>query len=145
MFTKILFPTDFSEHSEKVKGELLKLKKCNIKEIVLMHVLDVRVFSYSTMLNVIEIENFDHEGELVKELRNQIEKWKDEFTALGFNVTTIVSEGIPFQEILKTAEDEKVSMIAIGEKGGGAVERMLLGSTAEKVVRNAKIPVLLIR
>jgi nucleotide-binding universal stress UspA family protein len=110
-----------------------------------MHVLDVRVFSYSTMLDVIEIENFDHEGELVKGLRKELEKWKDEFTELGFNVTTIVSEGIPFQEILKVADDEKVTMIAVGEKGGGAVERMLLGSTAEKIIRNSQVPVLLVR
>lgn len=53
MFSKILFPTDFSKSSEKVKNEIIKIAKCNIKEVVLLSVVDVRIFSYNTYMDSI--------------------------------------------------------------------------------------------
>ena len=145
MLEKILFPTDFSEYSVKAKNELLKLKKCNVKEIILLNVLDVRIFTYSTMMEVIEIQNFEQESEIVKGIQKSLDEWKAELTREGFNVKTVVREGIPFNEILNYAEEEKVTSIILGHKGVGPVERMLLGSPAEKVMRKANVPVILIR
>ena len=145
MFSKILFPTDFSRASEKVKNEIIKIAKCNIKEVVLLNVVDVRIFSYNTYMDTIEIENFQFQGEIVKITEKKLQLWKKELEDAGLKVTAVIKEGIPFDEILNYAETEDTTCIFMGHVGRTAVERMLLGSTAEKVSRKAKIPVLLVR
>ena len=145
MLRKILFPTDFSEHSAKVKKELKKLSNFS-KELIILNVLDSRIFPYIDGINGIEIENFDLMGELSKQANANLKKWKAEFEKAGFKkVRTILIEGTPFSTILDIADTKKVTSIFLGHQGTNAVERMLLGSTAEKVSRKAKVPVVLIR
>jgi len=145
MLRKILFPTDFSEHSVKVKKELKKLAACS-KELILLNVLDSRVFPYIDGIDNIEIENLNLMGELSKSAKHNLEKWKVEFEKVGFKkVRILLIEGIPFHIILDTAEQKKVTSIFLGHQGVGAVERMLLGSTAEKVARKANVPVVLVK
>jgi len=145
MFTKILFPTDFSKSSEKVKEELKKMKGCGIGKVVLLNVLDIRIFSYSTMLEVIEIENFNKEGDIVKGIQKKLDEWANELISVGIKAEGLVKEGIPFNEILNFAENEEVTSIILGHQGTDAVERMLLGSTAEKVARKSHVPTILVK
>jgi nucleotide-binding universal stress UspA family protein len=58
------------------------------------------------------------------------------------NVTTRVEFGMPFRKILRLAEREKASMIVVGMHGKDMLERTLLGTTAEKVIRASPCPVL---
>jgi nucleotide-binding universal stress UspA family protein len=60
-------------------------------------------------------------------------------------VTASVVSGSPYREIIKKAEEEQIDLIAMGTHGRSGVERLLLGSVAEKVVRLATSPVLTIR
>ena len=145
MLRKILFPTDFSEHSVEVKKQLKKLAQMN-KELILLHVLDDRVFSLVDGIDSIEIENFNIMGELSNSAKLNLENWKAEFLKAGFKkVRIIIMEGRPFSTILDIAQQKKVTSIFLGHQGLGAVERMLLGSTAEKVARKAEVPVVLIK
>ncbi len=145
MLRKILFPTDFSEHSVKAKKELKKLASCS-KELILLNVLDSRVFPYMDGIDYIEIENLNLMGDLSKNAKAKLEKWKAEFEKAGFKkVRILLIEGVPFHTILDTAEQKKVTSIFLGHQGVNAVERMLLGSTAEKVARKAHVPVVLIK
>jgi len=145
MLRKILFPTDFSEHSVKVKKEIKKLVQMN-KELILLHVLDDRVFPLVDGIDTIEIENFNLMGELSNSAKLNLEKWKAEFIKAGFKkVRIIITEGRPFNTILDIAQQKKVTSIFLGHQGLGAVERMLLGSTTEKVARKAEVPVVLIK
>ncbi len=54
-------------------------------------------------------------------------------------------QGDPFKEIIRVAEEEDVSVIVIGSHGRTDIVEMLLGSVAEKVVRKAKRPVLVVK
>ncbi len=145
MLRKILFPTDFSEHSAKVKKELKKLAGFS-KELILLNVLDNRLFPYVDSIEGIEIENLDLMGSLTKIAKVNLQKWKTEFEKAGFKkVRIVLIEGIPFDVILNIAEQKKVTSIFLGHQGVSAVERMLLGSTAEKVARKSKVPVVLIK
>lgn len=54
-------------------------------------------------------------------------------------------EGTPFREILKIAGDEDVSLIAIGSHGKSNIMEKLLGSVSEKVIRDSKRPVLVVK
>ena len=66
-------------------------------------------------------------------------------TQSGLNVRVVIKRGVPLKEILKIEEEEKVSLIVIGSHGKTNIEEMLMGSVSEKVVRQAKSPVLVIK
>ena len=58
------------------------------------------------------------------------------------DILSVVTAGTPADEILKTARREHAALIVLGTRGAGNVERMLLGSTAGRVLRHARVPVL---
>ena len=57
----------------------------------------------------------------------------------------IISRAIPFMEILRVEEKEKISAIVIGSHGMSNIAEIFLGSVSEKIIRRAKTPVLVIR
>jgi nucleotide-binding universal stress UspA family protein len=61
------------------------------------------------------------------------------------NYETFVVAGIPYQEILRKAVEENVSLIVMGTQGRKGIDHLLFGSNAERVVRSAKCPVLTVR
>jgi nucleotide-binding universal stress UspA family protein len=63
----------------------------------------------------------------------------------GVPLTTVVAEGAIAHAILATCEDESCDMIVIGNTGRTGIPRMILGSVAEAVVREARVPVLVIK
>jgi nucleotide-binding universal stress UspA family protein len=58
------------------------------------------------------------------------------------NVHAIVTEGTPADEILEAARREDADLIVVGTRGAGNIARLLLGSTAQRVLRRARVPVL---
>ena len=57
----------------------------------------------------------------------------------------IVVEGIPFQEIVKTAKDKRVSLIVMGSHGEHGIVERVISSTTARVLRESPVPVLVIR
>ena len=145
MFTKILFPTDFSVRAQKVKTEILKMKDCGIKELVLLHVVDKKLFSYSPISHELTINDMYVEEKAIDSAYKKLENLKAEFENSGIKTKLDVVKGHPFEEILVYADKEKATSIILGEKGLNEVDRLLIGSTAEKVVRKAGIPVIVIK
>ncbi|HSD58122.1 MAG TPA: universal stress protein, partial [Methanotrichaceae archaeon] len=62
----------------------------------------------------------------------------------GVSVEKRVIEGHPASEILRLAEETPMNVIVIGAIGKTGLTKFLLGSVAEKVVRNSKVPVLVV-
>lgn len=60
-------------------------------------------------------------------------------------VRTTVLQGEPHDAILAYAEEHKIELIVLGTHGRGAIERLILGSVAERIVRHAKCPVLTVK
>jgi len=65
--------------------------------------------------------------------------------ASGTEVESIVLKGDPAEKIVNFAERQNVDMIMVGSLGKGGFERLVIGSVSEKVVRHAKVPVLVVR
>lgn len=63
----------------------------------------------------------------------------------GIEVESVLLEGHPADEIVKFAEQNDIEMIVMGTLGKTGLDRFLLGSVAENVVRHSKIPVLVVR
>ncbi len=63
----------------------------------------------------------------------------------GIKAETRVVTGIPYQEIIKAAQRDDIDMIAMGKRGLDVWNRMMLGSTTSKVLRESHVPVLTVR
>ena len=143
MFKKILYPTDFSDVAHKAMDFIACLKDADTKEVVILHVIDKGNFDaiarFATK-DILEIEKSLQDNALA-EIRPVEEKLKK----AGLKVKVIVSRAIPVMEILRVEEEEKVSAIVIGSHGMSNIAEMFLGSVSEKVIKRAKVPVLVIR
>lgn len=126
----VLLPTDFSASSEHVMEHLLESAGL-LKEVILLNVVD--------------------KGETAEEIKKTgaeaveyLKQWEKKFLAKGVNARSIVLQGTPTSsQVIATAEKEGVSLIALSRRGRGKLANLLIGSTADQVVRRAPCPVLL--
>jgi len=139
----ILFPTDFSEGSaEALKYAVEFANRYGAKLYVLHVIYDVAKASgwYVPHVSMDAIYKDIQEG-AKKELDNFGVK---ELGGLK-SIERIVQTGVPYQEIMNCAVKNKIDMIIIGTHGRTGIDRILFGSTAAQVVRNAPCPVLTVR
>jgi nucleotide-binding universal stress UspA family protein len=136
MLRKILCPTDFSDCAWKALRYVKKLGEAGAKKAVVMHVQDVRKRVPEIMEKLPEYDRIDLQV---------LNKIKHELEVTGMRVKTLLTEGIPFVEINRVAEEEDASLIVMGSHGRSMVKEMLLGSVCGKVVRRTTRPVLIIR
>ena len=144
MLTKrILFPTDFSEGAVHALPYALDLaKNCDAKLYVLHVIYDVATASGLYVPHVSFDEMY---RDLEKSAQKELEKFGYEELKDLKDVEYTVLRGIPYEGILKFAEEKNISIIVIATHGRKGLDRFLFGSTAEKVVRYAPCPVLTVR
>jgi nucleotide-binding universal stress UspA family protein len=82
---------------------------------------------------------------LEAEVTHSMQAYLERVTAGGLEGEIAVVHGIPFQEILDTAKKQQVDLIIMGTHGRTGLQHVLMGSVAEKVVRLAPCPVLVVR
>ena len=143
MFKKILYPTDFSDVAHRALDFVIRLKDAGAREVVILHVIDKGNFDaiarYATK-DILEIER-----NLEEKAMAEITPIEERLKKKGFKVKVIISREIPFMEILRVEEREKVSAIVIGSHGMSNIAEIFLGSVSEKIIRRAKTPVLVVR
>ena len=130
IFSKVLLPTDFSEPAGKAISFIKDIK--GIEEIVLLNVVN-------------KGETKEEIEENVKKAKENLGDIKGELGEAGFKVKDHVRVGNPPDEIISTAEDDDVSLIAMSPHGKGWFRELLVGSTTCAVVRRANRPVLVVR
>lgn len=130
IFSKVLLPTDFSEPAGKTVSFMKEIK--DIQEMVLLNVVN-------------KGETNEEIEENVNEAKSKLGDIKGELGRAGFMVKEHVRVGNLPEEIISTAEDEDVSLIAMSPHGKGWFRELLVGSTTCAVVRRAKRPVLVVR
>ena len=145
MFTRILFPTDFSVHAKKVKTKILKMKDCGIKELVLLHVVNKKLFGYSPISQELTINDMFIDGDITKSAELKLKGWGKDLESTDITIKYDVVKGNPFDEIIEYSLKENCTLIIMGSKGLTEAEELLIGSTAEKVARKSKIPVKIIK
>jgi nucleotide-binding universal stress UspA family protein len=139
----ILFPTDFSEGSaEALKYAVEFANRYGAKLYVLHVIYDIAKASgwYVPHVSMDAIYKDIQEG-----ARKELDNFGvNELSGLK-NIERIVQTGVPYQEIMNCAVKNKIDMIIIGTHGRTGIDRILFGSTAAQVVRNAPCPVLTVR
>ena len=142
-FEKILFATDFSENSEHAFDYALTLAGKFDARLIIVHVINEPVDLRGFYVPHISFEKLE------KEIEEGAEKMMQKFCRTRIkefsNYETLIIAGIPYDEILKKANEENVSLIVLGTQGRKGIDHFLFGSTAERVVRNAVCPVMTIR
>jgi len=141
MFKKILFPTDFSDVSQKAVKYIKQLKGAGAQEVIVLHVIDEKEL---LVLSRVPDQYLQITAQLKKEIAKEMAAIEAGMTTEGFRVKLKVETGKPFTEIMMTAAEEKVSIIVVGSHGRSNIEDMLMGSVSENVIRHAKVPLLVI-
>lgn len=143
MFGRILYPTDCSDVAMKAVDYIKQLKDAGAKEVTILHVLDKRLLyetAHDVYVDFVAIEN--QQRKMVAEECNKV---VEDLKGKGLDVKVRIEKGVPYQEILKVAMEEDVSLIVVGSHGKSNIEEMLLGSVSEAVIRHAVHPVLVIK
>lgn len=140
---RILFPVDFSEGSTNAVEYAISLRKEYDATLYLLHV--VHDISMTTGWQVPHVRLGELYRDMEEYARKEMEKFCRDLFRECDKIEQIVVSGIPHEEILKFARDKKIDIIVIGTHGKTGIDRMLFGSTAEKVVRKAPCPVLSVR
>ncbi len=151
MFRKVLFATDFSDFSKKALEYIKGLRNAGCKEVVVLHVIDKAYIdayeeAFAWAGKDVEKATKRLDERMMVKAKKRMEEILEELS--DFEVKEIIKIGNPYEEILKTAEEEDVDLIVIGSHGCGRLScelEKLIGSTAENVVRHAKKPVLVVR
>ncbi len=135
----ILFPTDFTEASVKVLPYATYLAdKLGAKLMVLFVVEELSKYAnfyvpHSALDNL--------EAELMESARKKMESFVEDYFE-GFPVETMIRRGDVPEEIIKVAEEKGIDLIVMGTHGRKGLEKVLLGSVAERVVKGAPCPVM---
>ncbi len=138
MFEKILVATDGSEHGLRAAKVALELGKISGGKVTALYVADTERTAHlpDDMLLFSIHELLLKEG---KEAVKQVEKLAKE---MDVSFESAVIEGHPGDKIISYAKEGGMSVIVLGAVGRTGLDKFLLGSVAEKVVRNSSIPVL---
>lgn len=84
--------------------------------------------------------------DLEESAETALEKFEERARAAGVSpVETAIAHGTPATEIVRYADDNDVDLVAMGTHGRGGIERYLLGSVTERVLRTSPVPVLTVR
>ncbi len=140
---RILFPTDFSEGSSHALPYAVDFTKHYDAQLYILHV--VYDITQATGLHIPHISTEEVSKELNDWAAKQIDSCCIEETRGLPNVEKRIVQGIPYEETLKFAEEEKIDMIVMGTYGRAGIQRLIFGNTAERVVRKAPCPVLTVR
>jgi nucleotide-binding universal stress UspA family protein len=141
--TQILFCADFSDNSLKAREIAVAYAKEFSAGLIVLNVVNTRFLKHPALLDLpVYEEAFQGVEEMAKEkldrlgteLRNEIP-----------NTKTFSRKGVPGEEIVYFASEENIDLIIMGTKGRTGFSHLLIGSTAETVVRHAPCAVITVK
>lgn len=140
---RILFPTDFSEGAKNALPYALDMARTYGAKLFFFHVLyDIATASGLHVPHTsVDLMYSEMRATAQKELESFGLKDREDLKDVEYHI----SRGVPYEEILKFAKNNDIDLIVIGTHGRKGLDRVLFGSTAERVVRNASCPVLTVR
>ena len=130
----IMVTTDFSDGTPAALSYALSIALANKSRVSLVHIADPSNFELPP----------NYRDILLKGLDNQLKELIPRSMRDRYNVETKVKQGVPYRMILEIVKIEKPDLLVMNIHGKNMVDRVLLGSTAERVVRAALCPVLLV-
>jgi nucleotide-binding universal stress UspA family protein len=128
---KMVYATDLSEAAGAGLHYSIEMARTYKVDLALLHVTGLWKGSA-----------FDSKADIRGILLQQLWKGVDKECCTDIPITAKIVDGVPHREILRFAEDAHADLIVLNVQSKGLLERAMLGSTAEHVIRSSKIPVL---
>ena len=138
---KIIIPVDFSIHSENALQTAAFLAKENNAEIVVVHMLELS----NSFINQSDESASQETFFYLKLAEKRFKEFLEKDYLSDIKVTPIIKHFKIFSELDELAKEENADLIVMGSKGVDGLKEMLIGSNTEKVIRNAHIPVMVIK
>ena len=146
MYQRILVPVDGSPTSQRGLNEAIELAKITKGCLRMLHVIDD--LSFSLALDAYS----GHPGEWMKQLheggRRVLDAAKATAEAAGVEADTLLCDrvtGPVYEQVTTEANNWHADLIVLGTHGRRGIDRFVMGSGAENILRHARIPVLLVR
>ena len=140
MIKKILFATDFSRWAKRAEDYACSLASSWKASLTVLSVAE-----FLPGLNPDYPVNQQYLADLLKQASVQLSDLKVRAERRGIAVTTRVATGIPSEEAITVAGAEDSDLLIVGTRGKTGLAHVLLGSTAERIIRGAPCPVLTVR
>jgi nucleotide-binding universal stress UspA family protein len=138
---RILCPTDFSDYSRRAFQHAIHLARWRRCEVVALHVNEpAQAPPWSRWAHPVAGE----EAEARRHASEKLEEFVAQARPAGVKVRPVVGEGRDVEEILNQVRAQAADLLVMGTHGRGGFERFLLGSVAEKVLRRADCPVIVV-
>jgi nucleotide-binding universal stress UspA family protein len=147
MYKKLLLPTDGSEQSMRAGEHAIWNANLSGADIVVLSVIDTY---YLNSIAQMDLRNktdqfLTNDAEVaVEKFSKELEISQCDGQCLNVNLKTIIKSGKPYEVIIQTIKDENIDLVVMGASGKQGVGRLFLGSTTERVVRQASCPVLVV-
>ena len=144
--SRILVPTDMSDHSFKAIRQAFDVARHFNSEVFIIHVIRKPVqdctFDYCITEELAKQLEFEMNDSAQQGVQQQLAQLPSIDPS---KITTEIKTGNPYEEILKTAEEKDVDLIVIASFGYSGLARLLMGSVARHVLMGSKCPVLLVK
>lgn len=143
---KIVVPVDFSELASHALNFAIEFNEKIGGEIKLVHVLDLPVgqVTFSGEMDSPAAETF-YTGEFIKATHNKLDEWAQRVKDAGQQVGAHMKYGNTFTNISKVVAEDESSWIIMGSKGSSGLAEIFVGSNAERMIRHAKCPVIIVK
>ncbi|WP_435174809.1 universal stress protein [Halorussus sp. AFM4] len=141
MYDRILVPTDGSSETERAVEHAAELAAAHGAEFHAVYVVNSATFAG---LHV-ETSWEGVDDVLREEGRSALERVEAIGSSRGLDVESRLLDGSPSRRIVEYAEGQNCDLVVMGTHGRGGIDRLLLGSVAEGVVRACSVPVLTVQ
>lgn len=143
---KILFCTDFSESSVPARYRAAEYAGTFGAHLLILHVATLPIPDYPTWTGGLAVNMAELERTIREASQERVQAEADECAPLVKQVTALCRVGArPEEEIVAFADEQAVDLIVMGTHGWTGFQHLVMGSTAENVVRTANCPVLTVR
>ena len=142
-FHDILVPVDFSETSDDALSLAAELSRAYHATVHVLHVVP-RVVPSLYAMNEVGFDFSAYVREAMESARLQLPALAARHQIDPAMLTTVVLHGGPADEIVRYAEAHAIDLIALGAHGHGFLDRLLIGSVAERVTRRAPCAILMV-
>jgi nucleotide-binding universal stress UspA family protein len=139
MYERILVPTDGSPAAEAAVEQAVSLAEQYDATVHALYVVDTSAYSTLEAGAEVIINALEEEGQAA------VAEIADAGEAAGVDVETTVTAGTAYRSILEYVDEHDVDLVVMGTHGRRGLDRYLLGSVTERVVRTADVPVLTVR
>jgi nucleotide-binding universal stress UspA family protein len=142
---RILFCTDFSENSRPARRHAVEYADAFGADLLILHVINSSQIGYPSLEESVPVDIREALAKIQESVDKALELVAGECRKVVEQVEIYSRLGIPANEIVRFSDEQSVDLIVMGTHGWTGFKHLILGSTAENVVRTAGCPVLTVR